>query len=71
MSETKENNNGLYLIVGALIVAVLVMGYFMLQKDSDNGNPIKVIERTVDGDGDGFEINLDENGLSGTIRETE
>lgn len=76
---TNENNNGLYFIVGALIVAVLVMGFFMLgNNDNADNNPVAVVERTiertsdsVEKEADGFELNVDNNGFSGTVRDTE
>ena len=43
------NRNSLYLIVGALAVAVIVLGIYVIREESKP---------------DGVEIRLDENGLS-------
>ena len=45
---TNDGNGGLYFIVGALVVAVAVMGFFLLGESSNEDGPIAVIERNVD-----------------------
>jgi hypothetical protein len=69
-----NNNNGLYFLVGGLLVAVIVMGalYFT---NTDSGQEVvretnTVVEKTVDEatdedrSGSSFELNVDEEGFS-------
>lgn len=46
----KERNGGLYFIVGALVLAVAIMGYFYMGSDDDgmgNIEPAAGVERPV------------------------
>lgn len=48
----KKNNNGLYLIVGALIVVVLGLGYVVMQDKADKPDlSISVSEDGIEVDG--------------------
>lgn len=52
MSQQSPRNNGLYFIVGALVVAVLGMGYLMLQDTQSDPR----LEISISEDG----LNIDE-----------
>lgn len=78
MSNTNDDNGGLYFIVGALVVAVAVMGFFLLGDTSNDDNPIAVIERNVDETADSaqestsnIDLNFDDDGVSGSVSSEE
>lgn len=49
MSDGSGSNRGLYFIVGALLVAVLVLGYFFMQeKQNEPDLSIDVNEQGID-----------------------
>mgnify|MGYP003624416484 CR=1 FL=1 len=56
----KEQNNGfLYFIVGALVVAVISVGYIMVQNDNSSG--VATVETSSGGSN--FKIEIDDNGF--------
>ena len=56
----QNNNNGLYFIVGALFVAVLVMGYFLVTPQTDDGSIMEIVAQTEPASGEqSSEFNLD------------
>lgn len=69
MSERASNNSMLYLLVGGLVVAVLVVGYFAMGKGGDEGGSAGVAaSATVEDSGTDFKLELGKNGgVSGSI----
>ena len=70
----ENNNNGLYFMVGGLLVAVMVIGALYLTQ-TDQGERVveetnTVVERTVDesdvepSSGSSFEFNVDDEGFT-------
>lgn len=67
MNEKSTNNSMLYFIVGGLLVAVIVIGYFALNKGGDSNADTVVIE-TVKDVGTNFKLDVDKSGsVSGSI----
>lgn len=75
-----ENNNGLYFMVGGLLVAVLVIGTIFLTGTDSGKQVVKetntVVERSVDKatdneSGSSFELNVDDDGFSASTRNSE
>ena len=74
MSSENQNNNGfLYFIVGALLVAVAVLGFMYLENPEDSNNPVTTIVETTEeaaddvaDEGDEFSLEIDEDGFSGS-----
>lgn len=65
----ENNNNGLYFMVGGLLVAVMVIGALYLTQ-TDRGDKLvretnTVVEKAVDkpNSGSSFELNVDEDGF--------
>jgi len=71
---TQNDNNGLYFIVGALVVIVALMGFLYLGNSDDgdvlNIEPAAGIEETVDETSSSFELNIDDEGVSGTTTQS-
>jgi len=61
MNPQAQNNNGLYFIVGALVVAVGILSYLYFYKEGHSlwGKPR---------DEGGVHLRIDEGGVSGTIK---
>ena len=71
--QNNTGNGGLYFVVGALVVAVAIMGYFFVASDNTNVSnmePAAGIERTVEETSSSFEVEMDEDGISGTTTQT-
>lgn len=70
---TQESNNGLYFIVGALVVIVALMGFIFLgNNDGDvmQIEPAAGMEEAVDETSSTFELNIDDEGVSGTTTQS-
>lgn len=67
---TQESNNGLYFIVGMLVIIVALMGFFYMggpdNADMDNIEPAAGIEEGVDQTSSSFRVDIDDEGISGT-----
>ena len=67
---TQENNNGLYFIVGALVVIVAVIGFLYVENDNTeitNIDPAAGIEETADNIEDStteFNVDVEDDGFS-------
>ena len=62
-----ENNNGLYFIVGALFVAVAVLGFFLMASQAtENGDVTEIITTEPAGgeESSEFNLNITEDGFS-------
>ncbi|HYD17470.1 MAG TPA: hypothetical protein VEF76_03200 [Patescibacteria group bacterium] len=60
MSNNTENNGGLYFIVGALVIAVGVMGYMYFGGDHDGRSGASVaIEKTSDAVSNPVDLKVD------------
>lgn len=75
-----SNNNGLYFITGALVVAVMVMAGFYFYEDGQGQDVIKetntVIEKTFNGKDkedtkSSYEFSVDDDGVSATSESSE
>lgn len=71
---TQESNNGLYFIVGALVVIVALMGFLFLGNSNDTDvlsiEPAAGVEKAVDETTSSFELNIDDEGVSGTTTQS-
>lgn len=69
---TQQDNTGLYFIVGILVAVVAVFGFIMFANDGDvtTIEPAAGVERAVDQTTSSFELNVDDNGVSGTSTTT-
>lgn len=65
---TEQDNSGLYFIVGILVAVVAVLGFVMFGGSDavQNIEPAAGIEKAVDETSSSFEINIDEDGVSGS-----
>lgn len=65
---TEQNNTGLYFIVGILVAVVAVFGFIMFADDSavTNIEPAAGYEESVDETSNSFDLNVDDEGVSGT-----
>ena len=72
---SSESNNGLYFIVGALVVATAIVGFFFFSSNNTGANygpaPTTSITMEKDNDVDQTSVKIDENGSSITHSETE
>lgn len=67
MNEKSTNNSMLYFIVGGLLVAVVAIGYFAMNKDGTSHTDAVVIDKVNDV-GTDFKLDIDKNGgVSGSI----
>ena len=67
MNEKSTNNSMLYFMVGGLLVAVLAIGYFVMNRDGDSHTDTVVID-TVEDVGTNFKLDVGKDGgVSGTI----
>jgi len=67
MNEKNTNNSMLYFMVGGLLVAVLAIGYFAMNRDGDSHTDTVVID-TLEDVGTNFKLDVGKNGsVSGTI----
>ena len=67
MNEKITNNSMLYFMVGGLLVAVLAIGYFVMNRDGDSHTDTVVID-TVEDVGTNFKLDVGKDGgVSGTI----
>lgn len=67
MNEKSTNNSMLYFMVGGLLVAVLAIGYFVMNRDGDSHTDTVVID-TVKDVGTNFKLDVGKDGgVSGTI----
>ncbi len=73
MSQESEGNNGLYFIVGALVVAVAVIGFLFMGNNApmESSNPVAGIESAVEKTSNSFNIKVDEDGVSGSSTSTD
>jgi len=69
MSERTSNNSTLYFLVGGLVVAVLVVGYFAMGRiGEEHGSAGVAAKATVEDSGTDFKLELGKNGgVSGSI----
>lgn len=74
---TQESNNGLYFIVGALVVIVAVMGFMYMNNDTNDLeiiNPAAGIEETADNIEEStteFKVDIEEDGFSASSSQSE
>ena len=67
MNEKSTNNSMLYFMVGGLLVAVLAIGYFAMNRSGDVHTDTVVID-TVEDVGTKFKLDVGKDGgISGTI----
>lgn len=68
MSTQQTDNSGLYFIVGILVAVVAVFGFIMFADDGSMPDiePAAGVERAVDETTSSFEINVDDDGISGS-----
>lgn len=69
MSERASNNSTLYFLVGGLVVAVLVIGYFAMGRGGDEGGDSGVAA-TATAEDTGTDIKLElgkHGGVSGSV----
>ncbi len=71
----KESNNGLYFIVGALFVAVVVMGFFLVSPVSNENTVIREITQTEPAGNDdssaNFDLNITDDGFNANVSKEE
>ena len=73
MTQQNDANGGLYFIVGALLVAVVALGVMLMSsEDTGIGNiePAAGMEETVDQTTSSFEIDVDDDSISGTTTQS-
>ena len=67
---TQESNNGLYFIVGMLVVIVALIGFFYMggadTTNMENIEPAAGLEEGMDQSSSSFRVDIDENGVTGT-----
>lgn len=64
----RDSENGLYFVVGALVVAVAVIGFIYVYNTEDVNDiqPSAGIERSADEDRTDFNLRVDNNEVSGS-----
>lgn len=67
MNEKTTDNSMLYFMVGALLVAVIAVGYFAMNRSGDTHTDTVIID-TVKDTGSSFKLDVGKDGgLSGSI----